>query len=458
MERPDPSSAARGPTAGGTLAQRRWWPWAAGVGVVWIAAVQATLWGLDRTGAARVLWGDENTYLASALRLLAGDPRWSPEPLWPQLYPQFVAGFVALGHGSLFWLRLSQTALLAITAVILFDLSRRWTGSRAAGWTAAWLTLGYPPLVAFSHYLWPEVLHLFLFVALLWLLSVRSDSFSRYAVAGVALGLALLTKSLLLPFVPILALAVVWGRPLARTLRALGLVVGVAVLTVTPTAIGNLHRTGRIGLGNSGAFNLWVGLNDVGRESFRHDVVWPEYQSWVASAAGDVERNRILRRKIRDLVRQRGLVEVVRNQLAKQYFRLFDPGCYLTDQLPGGAADVQSDAGYVELDPRTARLVRGLSSVSVLFVLIAGTVGLVVGRYHRRRWLRVLILFVAYNLALFLWLHVKTRYRIQMLPAAFVGVGGLVAWVEAGWRPRPSAVRIGVAMASVALVVWFALG
>jgi hypothetical protein len=413
---------------------------------------------MDRPGASRVLWGDENTYLASALRLLAGDPGWSPEPLWPPLYPQFVAGLVSLGGGSLFWLRLTQNVFLVITGVILFDVTRRWTGSQAAGWTASWLALGYPPLVAFSHYLWPEVLHLFLFVALLWLVSARPVSARRCAVAGVALGLALLTKSLLLPFLPILALALVWGRPSGRALLDLGLMLGLTAVTVAPTVIGNHHRTGRFGIANSGTFNLWVGLNDVGRDSFRHDVVWPEYQSWIASASCDVERNTILRRKIRELVRQRGLVEVVRGQLAKQYFRLFDPGSYLTDQLPGGAAQVQSDAGYLELDPRAGRAIRVLSWAAVVLVLMAGTAGLVVGRYREPRWLEVLILFVAYNLALFLWLHVKTRYRIQMLPAAFVGIGGLIAWVEAGCRPRPSAARIGLTVVSVALVVWFALG
>jgi hypothetical protein len=449
---------ASGSTTGGSLEQRRWWPWIAGVGAIWIAAVHSALWALDRPGAPRLLWGDENTYLASALRLLAGDPGWSPESLWPQLYPQFVAGLVSLGSGSLVWLRLSQTALLAIMAMILFDLTNRWTGSRAAGWAAAWLTLGYPPLVAFSHYLWPEVLHLFLFVSFLWLVSVRPVSALRCAVAGVALGLALITKSLLLLFVPVVAVAMVWGRPPARAALELGLVIGLTALTVAPTVVGNQRRTGRIGIANSSVFNLWVGLNDVGRDSFRHDVVWPEYRSWVSSAASDVERNRILRDKIRELFRQRGVVEVVRGQLAKQYFRLFDSGSYLTDQLPGGAAETQSGAGYVKLGPELTGTIRALSSASVVMLLAAGTAGLVIGRFHRRTWLRVLILFIAYNLALFLWLHVKTRYRIQMLPAAFVGVGGLVAWFEAGCRPRPSFARVVIATLLVAVLLWFALG
>ena len=36
----------------------------------------------------KVLWGDENTYWQSARALLAGDPSWRPEPLWPDGYPR----------------------------------------------------------------------------------------------------------------------------------------------------------------------------------------------------------------------------------------------------------------------------------------------------------------------------------------------------------------------------------
>ena len=61
------------------------------------------------------------------------------------------------------------------------------------------------------------------------------------------------------------------------------------------------------------------------------------------------------------------------------------------------------------------------------------------------------------NLALFLWLHVKTRYRIQMLPAGFVGVGCLAAWIEAGLQPRPTVARVAAAVGVTACLVWFAL-
>ncbi len=446
-----------GDSAHHDLEQRWWWPGMAGLAAAWIAGVHALLWWLDRFGAPRVPWGDENTYLASAARLLAGDPGWWPEPLWPPLYPQFLAGVLFLGGGDVVWVWVLQSALLVTTALVLGDLARRLTDSRAAGWTAAAMTVGYPPLVAFSHYLWPEILHLFLFVAVVWLLAGRPGSAVRNAIAGIALGLALLTKSLLLPFVPVLAVAAVWGlRPRQALIRA-GLVLVLAGVTVAPIVIANTTRTGQPTIANSATFNLWVGLNDVGRDSFEHDVVWPEYRRWTDSADTDAERDLILRRKIRELVAERGIVSVVCDQLSKQYFRLFDAGCYLTDQLPGGAAQRQSGAGYVDAGPVLSSVVTVLTLGSLLALYVAAPVGLIVGGCRRCRWARLLAAFVGYNLLLFLWLHVKTRYRIQMLPAAFVGVGCLVAWIEAGFRPRVTAPRAGAAALIVGLLLYFAL-
>lgn len=440
------------------LERRRWWPGVVAAAATWIAFVHVSLWWLDRRPVPRVLWGDENGYLASAMKLLAGNPGWWPEPLWPPLYPQFVAGVLWFGNGSLAVVVLVQGALLAAAAVLLGDLARRLTDSRAAGLAVAALTLGYPPLAAFSHYLWPEVLHLFLFSALLWILAVRWPRTPWCAAAGVILGLALLSKSLLLPFVPVLLLAAVWGRPRRDSILKVALMLGLTIVTVGPTVLANARRTGKPMIANSAAFNLWVGLNDVGRESFRHDVVWPAYQLWEASADSYAERDRVLRARIRQLIGERGWIAALRNQLSKQYFRLFHAGCYVTDQLPGGGAQIQSDAGYIGIGRGLGRVISVLTMAPYLLLLVAAPVGLVVGGCGRNRWVRALIVFLAYNLLIFLWFHVKTRYRIQMMPAAFVGIGCFVAWVEAGCRPRPTVLRIAGLAICIPLLLWFALG
>jgi 4-amino-4-deoxy-L-arabinose transferase-like glycosyltransferase len=368
-----------------------------------------------------------------------------------------MAGLVWLGGGSLVVVRLVQSLLLAGVAVLLADLTRRMTGSRAAAMAAAALTLGYPPLVAFAHYLWPEVLHLFLFVALLWLLMVRWAAFGWCAVAGVALGLALLSKSLLLPFVPVLLIVAAWGSRPGAAAGRVAVVVLCAFLVVAPTLAANDRRLGSPVLAGSALFNLWVGLSDVGRESFVRDVAWPEYKAWRASAPDFAGRQRVLRNNIVELLRQRSLGEVLADQLSRQYFRLFDVGCYLTDQLPGGPAHELSKVGYRDLGRGPGRALRGVTAATILVLFVMAPLGLVLGGCRRHRWLRVLLLFLAYNLLLFLWFHVKTRYRIQLLPVGVVGVGCLVAWVESGCRPRPSGWRVAAALLAVAVLVALAI-
>lgn len=435
--------------------QRSWW--VVGAAAIWGALVHAVLWWLDRNPAPRSLWGDEKTYLASALRLLAGDSGWWPESLWSPLYPQFIAGLIWLGD-SLTAVAAAQSFLFVVTVIVLFDLVRRLTDSRAAGAIAACCCLGYPPLAAYCHYLWPEILHLFFFVTLLWILVARSDRFAWCGVAGVVLGLALLSKSVLLPFVPVFLVAAVWGARPARAVGALLLTVGFAVATMAPFMVAHKSHSGTAAMGNSATFNLWVGLNDVGRENFAINVVWPEYKAWVASSDHPAERDRILKRRVRELVGERGLTTVMRDQLTKQYFRLFDAGCYLTDQLPGSGVRGLARSGYLGLGPRAAGVVRAVTVGSILLLYAAASAGLMLGGCRKERWVRVLLFFLLYNLALFFWLHVKTRYRIQMLPVAFVGVGCLVAWLEAGCRPRPAVVRMAATVAVIAVLTWMALG
>ena len=180
------------------------------VGLVAVGAHLA-LAGVAWLGGPRALWGDEKTYLNSAIAVLQGDPSWWPIPLWPPLYPRFLAGILAVSGGNPVGITIIQTLLLFAAALIFGDLVLRWTGSRVAGLASFLMMAGFPPLAAYSYFLWPEVLHLVLAVAAFWILVVRRGSVPWLALAGVALGLTLLTKSLLGPFVPVLLAAAFIG-------------------------------------------------------------------------------------------------------------------------------------------------------------------------------------------------------------------------------------------------------
>jgi hypothetical protein len=407
-----------------------------------VALVHGTLWWLYYRPVPKALWGDEFSYWRSARALLAGDPGWWPDPLWPPLYPRLLAGIMAIGGPTMLWIQVVQTCLLAAAAVLLHDLVRRLTGSGIAAACAAALTLGFPPLVAYAHYLWPEVPHLFLLLAVVWLLVARTERTIWCGVAGVAAGLALLTKSLLGPFLPVLVVAAFARRPACRWLARALVFAAALLLTVAPAVLEQHRRTGRAMIADSAAFNLWVGLNDRSRTDVEIDVVTGLYREYAASAESFVERDRILREKIRGYLDTHSWASIVRSHLGRQYFRLFDRDCYLTNQLPGGAAVERYSAGYLRANPRVSKAVRATSYLLYGLLLVLAPLGLALWRFRDRRWLAVLLLFVLYNLAIFFWLHVKSRYRIQMLPVAFLGAGCAVAWLDGWLRGDPAAAGV----------------
>jgi 4-amino-4-deoxy-L-arabinose transferase-like glycosyltransferase len=382
-----------------------------------VLTVHATLLWIYYEPAPKLLWGDEEMYWRLAQQALR-EGRFEIDPLWPPLYPAFVAALLALGGGSLLWVQLAQTLLLVAAALLLRDLWRRWIGPGPLGDVLALVFLAYPPLVAYAHFLWPEVLHLFLLLGALWILSARRTRPTWMPVLGVVLGLALLTKSLLGPFLPALLLPVALeGRARDRALR-LGLVLMFAALTIAPTVFSNWKRLGVPMIADSARFNLWVGLNDTSRKNFVDLVVGREFNVYQESAPDLTTRNEILAGKIRAFARERGVFGVLRGQLGRQYFRLFDRDSFLTDQLPGGVL-AATGQGYQQTPLGVARVLRGSSYALYAALLVGAAVGVLTCPPRGRRWMWWMLAFLAYNLGLFLFLHVKTRYRVQFLPFLF---------------------------------------
>ena len=429
-----------------------------GIGITAVS-VHLGLAAVARLGGPRVLWGDEKAYLSSAVAVLQGDPSWWPVPLWPPLYPRFLAGILAVSGHNPVGITVIQTILLFIGAAIFGDLVRRWTGARAAGMAAFLMMAAFPQLAAFSRFLWPEVLHLVLVLVALWVLAVRRESPLWLMLAGTSLGLALLTKSLLGPFVPVLLGAAFIGDRSPR--RALRLAISVAAIAVViGSVIGIQYR--RVGvpvIADSSAFNLWVGLNDRGMKSFEEPIVAKAYKEYWAWEGTFAERNARARSLSRQLIRERGMGTVLKAQFRRQYARLFDKDCYLTEQVPGGAA-VEQGSGFLFLGPRASFGVRIVSYGAYVLLLLTAPLGFFVWPFAERRWPRVLLLFLLYNLALFLVFHVKSRYRVQLLPVFFLGSSAAIAWFETGFRgntfPRTAKTRIAAAGVLSAVMLYLA--
>jgi hypothetical protein len=386
--------------------------------------VHALLFWIEQWPEPRQLLGDELTYLQAAMRVRAGEPA-GLEPLWPPLYPYFLALFLGPG-GDRRGVEVVQVLLLTGAACLVGDLWRRLVPAPALAPVLAAAVLGVPALAAFAHYLWPEVLHLFFVVAALWILAARRRSSLWAAAYGVLLGLATLTKLLVAPLLPalLLPLALPPGR---RVLRPVVAAAGI-LLVLAPVASRNRRSYGVAVVADSSRFNLWVGLNDRARTSFGDSVIEREFPVYLQSAPTFRERQEVLDRKIRDFVRSAGWTRILRQQVGRQYFRLLDKDNFLIEQLPGGRL-ARRGAGYRRPPPAAASALRIASHATYAALLVAAAFGLAWA--PARGWHLFGLSLLAYAAGLFLLLHVKSRYLALFVPLLlFYAFFAVVAWRE----------------------------
>jgi len=403
----------------------------------------------DTRPSPRPLRGDEVRYQAEAIRVAAGDFP-PPDFVWPPLQSALVGGLFALFGPSLVAVKLFQAGLLLATGLVFRRLLLTAGLVPLAADAAAALLLLDPQVASFVFYVWPEVPHLFLLLAGVALLTDPRESRLRPLAGGVLLGLAILAKSLVGPFVPVLLAACAfssrqvsgrWWRPWTALLGVL--------LAVVPVAVRNGRMTGTYGIANSGPFNVWVGLNDPSGRRGYDQFVAPAMNEYMWSSPVPAERNRIVREKIAAKLSRDGLLPTLGAQLRKQYVRLLDKESYFTDQLAGGQSTRRAEA-----PGRREALLRLWSyGIYGTALLLAGLGLALPGR--GRAW-QLPALFLAYNAALFLLLHVKTRYRIAFWPAVLYFAA--LSLDHAARREAPAARRLFLGGAVAALLLWLAFG
>jgi len=171
--------------------------------------------------------GDEMHYHELAQSLVEGRGFFlegRPSAMRPPLYPLVVAELYALfGPGNFQAVRAFQLFLGLATAVGAFVLGRMLYDRRVGLW-AAGLVAFYPPLLGMAGFLYTETLFAFWVVwlgaAIGW--AFRQERRWPWLAVGVVLALAALTRSVLWPFGPVLALLVLllwrqvgWAKRLA---------------------------------------------------------------------------------------------------------------------------------------------------------------------------------------------------------------------------------------------------
>ncbi|MEO6326410.1 MAG: hypothetical protein ABIT01_16290 [Thermoanaerobaculia bacterium] len=387
---------------------------------------QALWFALLSSPGPRVLQGDEPRYQREALSIASGVAP-APEFLWPPFQKWFLGGVFRVAGSGPIPLAVLQTLLLAAAALLFWRLAiLAGVGAPAADAALALLLLD-PQVGSFAFSLWPEITYLFLLGSALALIFLKSRP--AYFLGGVSLGLTLLTKSVIGPFLPVIALAAVLHgeavKAASRGLRIVLLAAGLAAVLVPLIVWNGLHH-GVWGVGSSGAFNLWIGLEDPDSRT-DYDAtagrIYAEYQN-AGITPGDRDRAALAR--VRERVAQRGLLGTLRGQLGKQYTRLFDKNSFFTDQLAGGR--------FRRSEPETtpAFLARRWAWGMHALTLTLASFGLFLlppAAVRKKLWLP--LTYLGYCVGILLLLHVKTRYRVAFLPCVDLFAGCAVAWLVA---------------------------
>ena len=387
--------------------------------IVLFAASQALLWFAYYGHGAKALIGDEANYQASALAILGGGA-WMPSTIWPPLQPLLLAAIYAIFGMHLLAAQITQTLLFVACAALLRDLWHRLGGSVAAANTAAALFLLNPSTAAYAHWLWPEIPHLFLILAVFWLLARPLSRLGSF-VAGACVGLGLLAKSLLAAFWPLFLIAFVRRKKPCVSIGSLAMFLSGLALVTAPALMHGWRTVGKPMIADSSVYNLWVGVTDRWRSDYVADMGGVTLPAFLASGATPQQRNAVYLEKVRALVAERGFADVLADQFDRQYFRLFSAKTPLVSQLPGPVC-----AGHLSVYTSGPWLTRALITLNDLFhalTLTAGAFGIAFWRRRPDRISALIALFFAYQLALLMLIHVKARFLLPMIPF-LCGFGG----------------------------------
>jgi 4-amino-4-deoxy-L-arabinose transferase-like glycosyltransferase len=261
--------------------------------------LRIALWDrLPREG----LISDEAEYLAAADWLANGRGfAWHLGWLWTRapLYPLFLAAHQALFGSTLTPVVVSQTLLSLLNVALIYTLTLQLTGgqTRRTALLAALFAALYLPFATYTQLMLSETLFtttmLIAFVLLGRWLHQKQQRLLALFLAGLFLGLATLTRGLMLGFLPVIGLWLVWvawqqTKHWQQALRAAACLLLPTTLIIVPwTFYASRAYGGLVVVDTTGAFNLLLGArtafdggrNDEPVRSFVQSLLDPQLTS-----------------------------------------------------------------------------------------------------------------------------------------------------------------------------------
>ena len=345
----------------------------------------------------------------------------------PPGYYYFLAGVYALAGHSYLAVRIAQALVDTLTCLFVYLLGKEAFGE-VAGLLAAALAAVYPPLIFYTGVLLTESVSMFLLAGSAWLLlrCVRARQHSRYTfliVAGLLLGLAIITRSVLLITVPLVLVWLLfvaehwpgWGMAMRYALALLGPI----ALVIAPIAIRNyqIHHQ-FILISTNGGVNFFLGHG--GTERLKNQVrnlpeVFSEGQIIGISSRSQTEE------------------EAYFYQLGWEYIRRHP--IQTIRSLPGKLINMYWASDYWPASDAQANILRSIDLIFwKLLLLPLSLIGLLFFRgqvQHRAALLYLLILSTVATPLLF-W--AQPRFRIPVVPCFIVLAAGTVHEALRVWR------------------------
>jgi tetratricopeptide (TPR) repeat protein len=431
-QRPDGGAAAGALRADQTAASppaaapaRLPWSWLGGIALLAFAVRAWIATQLYETALFQRPQLDSWEFLVWAKDIAGGELfRWLATSHGPG-YAYFLALLLKLGGGSLLAVSVLQGALGSAVCALVAVLGARAFDDRRAGLAAGVLLALYGPLVYIELSLFAEGFFIFLLVLGLWVLTGSrppGDQTAGWALAaGLAIGLAAVTRATALPLLPLAAGIVLLGRTPWPRRAAVWMLLGWLAVVVPVIALVRVSSGDWLPVQSFGGLNFYMG-NHTGasgtpeaRLGSGWDVLFHEPERHGVS--GDAARERYFMSKARRDIAAEPLAFVAglgRKALwLLQADEIRDMVNFFRQQVPALA---------------------WLPGFGLLLPLAVWGGWLARRRLSPFLWL-YLALFVFSNIAIVM----AARYRIPLVPVLAVLAGGAVVWL--GERLRRARLR-----------------
>jgi 4-amino-4-deoxy-L-arabinose transferase-like glycosyltransferase len=423
------------------------------------ALVRLALWGWFWNVPPHI-W-DEKDYNVLAINLVRhGEFSFTPgEPtsIRPPLYPAVVAGVYSLfGVENYQAVRLLQVALSLLNVVLLYKLGSEVMSRRVGLWLAGFYCF-YPSMLGFNNLLLTEVLFTLLLSAACYavVLFYRRNAVLYLGLAGLLLGLAALTRSIVWLSPPLLAgyVLLTWKAGFGRRLLAAGALLLAFGVTIAPWAVRNtrLQKT-FLTIDCMGGRNFMMG-NYLYTPLYRSwdAVALEDEQSWVheiASAHPAAEQitqgqiDKIAMGKAIQFIREHPALTLQRDTV--KFFDFWG----LERELVAGSAQ-----GFFGPVPRPVTLALSVVIFGGYAALLAlGVFGMFLAPPGDRRihWFFLLVILFICGMHTLVFGH--SRYHLPLMPLVLLYAASAVVNVRSLWQRRRRW-SFALACALVALLV-----